>query len=124
MQRVQIKRDRHQLTGDLRQDLVFIRPPFGEPRQILPYSGAVGMEYVRPVAVHKNTILIWTVVGVTSNVIALFQNKNLLVQALSNAFSNRRATEPGTDNQAVNLNQYNTSDQEWIGDWILRVSST
>jgi hypothetical protein len=58
----------------------------------------------------EDAILVWTIVGVTANVITLFENENLLVQARRKSFSDRGTTEPGTDNQAVNLDQDNTSE--------------
>jgi hypothetical protein len=71
------------------------------------------MKDVRPVLVDEDTILVWTIVGVTPNVITLFQNEDLLDQVHGKSFGDRRTTEPGTDNQTVNLDQYNTSDQGW-----------
>lgn len=124
VQRVQVKRNRYQPASDLRQNLVLIRPPVCKARQILPYPGTIGMEDVRSVLVDKDAILVWTIIGITPNVITLLQNENLLVQAHGKSFSDRNTTESGTDNQAVNLDQDNTSEYGWTWELIHRVLSS
>ena len=71
------------------------------------------MKDVWPVCVNEDAIVVPTIVGVTADVITLFENQDLPTQGTCTSFSDSSTTEPGTDNQAVNLYQNNTSERDW-----------
>ena len=80
---------------------MLIRPPLGEPRQVVEDVARVGVKDVRPVLVDQDAGLVVVVVGVAADVRALVADQDVLAGMRGQPLGDRRAGKAGADDQVV-----------------------
>jgi len=83
------------------QNLVIDRMPFGELRKVFPDSWGVGAEVMGAVRMDQDACGIIAVIGIPSNVVALFNQQTSLTKFCREAFGHGEAGETGTDDEGA-----------------------
>ena len=83
------------------QHAMLVRPPLGEPRQVLEDVARVGVEDVRPVLVDEDAGVVVVVVGVAADVRALVADQHLLAGVGGEPLGEVAAGEAGADDQII-----------------------
>ena len=97
--------ERHGQVGavPVGQHLVLVVAPFGEAAHVVEGALVVGVEDVRPVAVHEDAGLVGLVVHVAADVRALLHHEHALAAALGQLARHDAAREPASHYEGVHL---------------------
>src|SRR5687768_18455709 len=97
--RVEINRDRNDLSVNARAHAVLIRAPFGETRKIFKHVARIRVKDMWTVFMNKHTMLVVMIVGVAANVRTLVAQQHLLVRTAGEALREHTARESRSNNQ-------------------------
>ena len=83
------------------QHAVLIGPPLGELRQVVEHALRVGVEDVRPVAMHQHAGLVEVVVGIAADVVAPVDDQHAPVELAGKPLGQHAAGEAAADDEVV-----------------------
>ena len=109
--RIEIDRNRQQLSVDAGKHPMLIRTPGGELRQVVVDVARIRVEDVRPVLVYEQARFVVVIVGVAADVRPAIADEHLLARVGGEPLGNRCAGEPCADNQVI---EHGTLPDEWV----------
>ena len=99
--RLEVDRDRQQLSVDRRLDAVLVLPPLGEPREVLEDVAAVRVKDVRAVLVDEHARVVVVIVGIAADVVPLVDDENCLSRIFRQPFGHDASRESGSHDEIV-----------------------
>ena len=103
LHRVLVERHRHVRAVPVGQHLVLVVVPLGEAADVVERALVVGVEDVRPIAVHEDARLVGLVVHVAGDMGLLLDHENTLAAALCQLARHDAAGEPAAHHHGVEI---------------------